>query len=232
MSRQHFVLNAQTRETSGRSASRCLRRQEQLPGIIYGAKKDPQALIFDHNELLHALEHEAFYSSILEIKIDGQAQKAVIKDLQRHAYKPKLMHIDFLRVDENTEIVMNVPLHFVGECPAIAEGGVVNHLLTEIEIRCLPKDLPEYIEVDISNLQMDESIHLSQIKVPTGVAVIALEHENDEAVANVHVPRAVVEEEPAAVAPAEGEAAAGEGAAAAPAEGAAPAVEAKKEEKK
>lgn len=225
MSRQHFVINAQTRETSGRSASRCLRRQEKLPGIIYGAKKDPQALTLDHNELIHALEHEAFYSSILEIKIDGQPQRAVLKALQRHAYKPKLTHVDFLRVDENTEITMNVPLHFVGECPAVAEGGVVNHLLTEVEISCLPKDLPEYIEVDISGLQMDDSIHLSQLKVPAGVTIIALEHDNDEAVANVHVPRAVVEEEPAAAAPAEGE----EGATA-PAEGAAaPAAEAKKE---
>ncbi len=223
MSRQHFVLNAQTRETSGRSASRCLRRQEQLPGVIYGAKKPAQSLTFSHDELLHALEHEAFYSSILEIKIDGQSQKAVIKDLQRHAYKPKLVHIDFLRVDENTEITMNVPLHYVGTCAAVEdEGGVINHLMNEVEITCLPKNLPEYIEVDISGLKLDETMHLSQLKVPEGVKIVALEHDNDAAIANVHVPRVVVEEAPAA--PAEG----AEGAA--PAEGeAAPAADAKEQ---
>ena len=226
----HFELVAESRTDLGRSASRCLRRCEKLPGIIYGAKKEPVSITLRHDDVFHALENEAFYSSILDIKIDGHAaQKAVIKDLQRHAYKPKLVHIDFLRVDENTEITMNVPLHFVGVCPAVEEGGVVNHLMNEVEIRCLPKDLPEYLEVDISNLQLDESIHLSQLKIPTGVAIVALEHDNDEAIANVHVPRAVVEEEPVVAAPAEGEAAA------APAEGAAPAApaaDAKKEEKK
>lgn len=226
MSHKNFVLNAQTRETSGRSASRCLRRQEQLPGIIYGAKKDPQPLTFNHNEILHALEHEAFYSSILEINVNGTPEKAVIKDLQRHAYKPKLIHIDFLRIDENTEITMNVPLHFVGECPAVEEGGVINHLMNEVEITCLPKDLPEYIEVDVSQLQMDESIYLSQVKVPAGVTLIDLDPEDDMAVANVHVPRAVVEDEPEAAPTPEGE----EGAAPA-AEDAAPATEAKEEKK-
>jgi large subunit ribosomal protein L25 len=231
MSRQQFVLNAETRDTSGRSASRCLRRQEKVPGIIYGAKKDPQSLTFDHNEILHALEHEAFYSSILEIKIGDTLQKAVIKDLQRHAYKPKVMHLDFLRIDENTEIVMNVPLHYMGTCPAIAEGGVVNHLMNEVEIRCLPKDLPEYLEVDISNLQLDETIHLSQLKIPAGVTIVDLEHDNDAAIANVHIPRAVVEEEPAAAAPAEGAEGAAPQAEGAAAPAATPA-DAKKEEKK
>jgi large subunit ribosomal protein L25 len=222
MSSQHFVINAQTRETSGRSASRCLRRQEKLPGIIYGAKKDPQTLTFDHNEILHALEHEAFYSSIIEIKIDGNnTQKAVIKDLQRHAYKPKLMHIDFLRVDENTEIHIHVPLHYVGTCTAVEEeGGVINHLMNEVEVVCLPKDLPEYIEVDISNLKLDETIHLSQLKIPAGVQLAELIHGNDAGVANVHIPRASKEDEAADAAEAAAATEAGE-AAAAPAEGAA-----------
>lgn len=239
MSKRNFVLNAQSRDASGRSASRCLRRQDQVPGILYGAKKDPQALTISHNELMHSLEHEAFYSSIIDLKVNGNSQKAIIKDLQRHPYKPKLMHVDFLRIDENTEIHIHVPLHYVGTCPAVAEGGVINHLLNEVEVVCLPKDLPEFLEVDVSNLQLDETVHLSDLKVPAGVKLVELVHNNDAAIANVHIPRAVVEEEPVVAAPAEGEAAAAAPAAGAP--GAAPAAAgakpaaapaAKKEEKK
>ena len=193
---QHFSLKAKSREALGRSASRCLRRQEQLPGIIYGARAQPQALVFDHNEVLHALEHEAFYSSIIELDIEGKKQSAVLKDLQRHAYKPKLIHIDFLRVDANTEIHVHVPLHFVGESPAAKQGGIITHLRNEVEVVCLPKDLPEYIEVDLGALQLDQTIHLSELKLPEGVKLADLVHGNDAGVANIHLPRASkVEEE-------------------------------------
>ena len=196
MSNKNFVIHAQTRESSGKSASHCLRQQEKLPGIIYGAKKAPQSLIFDHNELLHALEHESFYASILELKIDGQTQKAVIKDLQRHAYKPKLIHIDFLRVDENTLITMHTPLHYIGQCVAVEkQGAVIHHLMNEVEVTCLPKNLPEYIEVDISHLKPGDSLHLSQLKIPLGVNLVALIHHNDAVIAHVHAPSVVVESE-------------------------------------
>lgn len=201
MSRQNFVLNAKNRDASGRSASRCLRRQDQVPAVLYGAKKDPQSLSIAHNELMHSLEHESFYTSIISLNIDGTNQKAIIKDLQRHPYKPKVLHADFLRIDENTEIHIYVPLHYVGVCPAVAEGAVLNHLINETEVVCLPKDLPEYLEVDVSALQLDETLHLSDIKVPQGVKLVELMHDNNAAVANVHVPRVVVEETAAPVAP-------------------------------
>lgn len=194
---QQFVLNAESRDNLGRSASRCLRRSDRLPGVIYGGGKAAQSLSFRHDDILHALEHEAFYSSIIELKIDGKSEKAVIKDLQRHAYKPKLVHIDFLRVSDETEIHVHVPLHFVGDCPAVKLGGVVNHLMNEVEVICLPKKLPEYIEVDLAELKLDHTIHLSELKLPAGIKLAALVHGNDAGVVNVHVPRAVKADEEA-----------------------------------
>ncbi|MCX7123790.1 MAG: 50S ribosomal protein L25/general stress protein Ctc [Gammaproteobacteria bacterium] len=201
MTKQHFVLNAEIRTDLGRSASRCLRRNEKIPAVIYGAGKEPVSITLDHNKILHALEHEAFYSSILEIKIGAKTEKAVLKDLQRHAYKPKIAHVDFLRVDGNVEIHMHVPLHFIGECPAVKTGGVMNHLVNEVEVVCLPGNLPEYIEVDISGLQLDHTIHLSQLALPKGVKLAELAHDNDAGVVNVHIPRALKAEDDQAGAP-------------------------------
>lgn len=195
MSQHHFVIEAESRKDLGRSASRCLRRSERIPAVIYGAGKEPQSITLDHKKLLHALEHEAFYSSILEIKIDGKSQQAVIKDLQRHAYKPKVLHVDFLRVDSKTEIHVHVPLHFIGNCSAVKEGGVVTHLVNEVEVVCLPKNLPEFIEVDLSQLTLDHTLHLSALKLPAGVKLAELVHGNDAGVANVHIPRAMKEDE-------------------------------------
>ena len=194
MSQHHFVLEAESRKDLGRSASRCLRRSEKVPAVIYGAGKDPESITLDHKKLMHSLEEEAFYSSILEIKIDGKAQQAVIKALQRHAYKPKILHVDFLRVDSKTEIHVHVPIHFVGACPAVKEGGVVNHLMNEVEVVCLPKHLPEFIEVDLSGLVLDHTMHLSNLTLPTGVKLAELIHGNDAGVVNVHIPRAVKED--------------------------------------
>lgn len=199
MSTALFELSATTRESLGTGASRRLRRLEnRVPAILYGAGEPPKPLSFDHNQLLRALENEAFYSHILTINVDGQAQKAVLKDLQRHPYKSRIVHVDLLRITAKEKITMSVPIHFKGEntAPGVKEnGGVLNRLLNNVEVRCLPDALPEYIEIDVSRLGLDEAIHLSQIPLPKGVELIALTHDDDLPVVNIHIPRAVTEEE-------------------------------------
>ncbi len=198
------ILDAEVRGDLGRSASRCLRRADKLPGIIYGGDKDPQSITLSHNQVFHALENEAFFSSIIDLKVDGKVEKVVLKDLQRHAYKPKYLHLDFLRVNDKTEIHVHVPLHFVGVCPAVKGGGVVNHLVNEVEVICLPKNLPEFIEVNLDTLELDHTLHLSDLKLPSGVKLVALTHGNDAGVVNVHIPRALKADEEE-TAPAAGE---------------------------
>ena len=197
-----FELSAETRESIGTGASRRLRRLEnRVPAILYGAGEAPQPLSIDHNQLLRALENEAFYSHILTINLDGKPQKAVLKDLQRHPYKPRIVHLDLLRITAKEKITMSVPLHFKGEtiAPGVKDaGGILARLLNNVEVRCLPDALPEYIEIDVSHLGLDESIHLSQIPLPEGVELIALTHEDDRPVVNIHIPRAVEEETTAA----------------------------------
>lgn len=194
-----FELTAETRESFGTGASRRLRRLEnRVPAILYGAGEAPQPLSIDHNQLLRALENEAFYSHILTINLNGEKQKAVLKDLQRHPYKARIVHLDLLRITAKEKITMSVPLHFKGEtiAPGVKDdGGVLARLLNSVEVRCLPDALPEYIEIDVSRLGLDESIHLSQIPLPEGVELIALTHEDDRPVVNIHIPRAVAEEE-------------------------------------
>jgi large subunit ribosomal protein L25 len=192
-----FELSARKRERFGTGASRRLRRLEnRVPGILYGAGEPPQPLSFDHNQLLRALEHEAFYSHILTIHLDGQEQKAVLKDLQRHPYKPRIVHLDLLRITAKDKITMSIPLHFKGEdsAPGVKEsGGILARLLNSVEIRCLPDVLPEYLEIDVSHLGLDEALHLSQIPLPEGIELIALTHEDDRPVVNIHIPRAIEE---------------------------------------
>ena len=194
-----FELSAKTREAFGTGASRRLRRLEnRVPAILYGAGEPPMSLSFDHNQLLRSLENEAFYSHILTIDLDGQKQKAVLKDLQRHPYKPRIVHLDLLRVTAKEKITMSVPLHFEGEetAPGVKDGGgVMARLLNNVEVRCLPDALPEFINVDVSKLGLDEAIHLSQLPLPEGVELIALSHDDDRPVVNIQIPRAVVEEE-------------------------------------
>jgi large subunit ribosomal protein L25 len=200
-----FELNAELRHDQGKGASRRLRRaQDKIPAIIYGGGEAPQALTLDHKKVMHALENQAFYSHILTINVDGKKQQAVLKDLQRHHFKKAIFHMDFLRVNATDLINMHVPIHFIGEasCPGVKAGGIVNHRMIDMEIRCLASALPEYIEIDISKMVLDESIHLSQIKVPKGVQIVALsqshgqEPEYDHAVVSIHIPkRATVEEE-------------------------------------
>ncbi|MDF2690404.1 MAG: ribosomal protein L25/ral stress protein Ctc [Gammaproteobacteria bacterium] len=202
--RLHFKLNANSRGDMGRGASRRLRRDGLVPVVIYGADKPAESAVIDHNLLVNALANEAFYTSIVDMHIDGVDQQVIIKDLQRHPFKPKILHVDFLRISDKTELRVHIPLHFVGESPAVKAAGVINHMVNEVEVSCLPKDLPAYIEVDLSNLQMDESIHLSQLILPAGLKLVTLMHGNDLPVVSVHVPRAVKEDEEAPAEAAEG----------------------------
>jgi large subunit ribosomal protein L25 len=233
-----FELDAEFRETQGKGASRRLRRDGKVPAIIYGGHLDARALTLSHQKLTLMLDNERFYSTILSLKVGNETQAAILKDVQRHPYKNAIVHVDFQRVEENEKIRIKIPLHFKGEAvsPGVkTQGGIVSHMRNDVEISCLPKDLPEFIEVDLSGLSLNESIHLSQLKIPEGVQLVDLAKE-DSAVAAIHSPRAE-EPEPtaaAAAAPAEGAAAAAPAAgAAAPAGDAAKKAEpAKKEEAK
>jgi large subunit ribosomal protein L25 len=219
-----FNLSAEVRSDKGKGASRRLRRMGKVPGILYGAGEPPVDLAFDHNELSNNLKYEAFYSHILKIKVGKDEHQAIVKDLQRHPAKPVVMHLDLLRVKDDVEIRVHVPLHFLGEKEAIGvkqQGGVVSRNLIEVEIACLPRNLPEYIDVDVAQLELNHALHLSDLKLPEGVRIVQLAYgeEHDLPVVAIHHPRITVEEEPVAEAAvaAEGEAAAAaEGAAAAP----------------
>jgi large subunit ribosomal protein L25 len=183
------IINAEIREDVGKGASRRLRRGGKVPAVIYGGDRDPVALTLDQDELLHAAEKEAFFSSVLEIQVgDKIKQQAVVRDMHRHPFKPLIMHIDFMRVSAKEAIRMSVPLHFVGEeeSPAgKASGVVIQHQLTDVEISALPKDLPEFIAVDLSRMDAGDAVMLSDIQLPEGVVITALEGEaQDAAVAN------------------------------------------------
>jgi large subunit ribosomal protein L25 len=232
-----FELVAEFRETQGKGASRRLRHEGKVPAILYGGDAGARALTLSHQKLMIMLDNERFYSTILNLKVGDQSQAAILKDVQRHPYKNAVMHIDFQRVDENEKIRISIPLHFTGAAvsPGVkSQGGIVSHMRNEVEVSCLPKDLPEFIEVDISGLSLNESIHLSQLKIPAGVALIDLAKE-DAAVVAIHSPRAE-EPEPTAVAagaaPAEGAAAAAAPAAAAGADAAKKGEAPKKEDAK
>ncbi len=211
-----FELVAEFRETQGKGASRRLRHEGKVPAILYGGHSEARALTLSHQKLLIMLDNERFYSTILSLKVGDQTQAAILKDVQRHPYKNAIVHIDFQRVEDNQKIRINVPLHFVGAAvsPGVkSQGGMVSHMRNDVEVACLPKDLPEFIEVDLSGLSINESIHLSQLKVPEGVELLALAKE-DAAVVAIHSPRAE-EPEAAAATPAAGAAAAAPAAAAA-----------------
>lgn len=194
-----FGLKAELREDVGKGASRRLRRSNRVPAILYGGKDAPQNLTLDKHEVNNNLQHEAFYSHILSLSIGGKKESAVLKDVQRHPYLPKILHMDFQRVFADQELHVNVPLHFVGEedCVGVKTGGgVISRVVSEVSVACLPKDLPEYLEVDLSELNIGDSLHLSDIKVPAGVTLVELSHgaEHDSAIAAVHLPRAAKEE--------------------------------------
>ena len=208
-----FDLIAEYREDKGKGASRRLRHEGKVPAVIYGAGRPPRSLSFDHNKVLRELENESFYSSVLNIKVGDNSQAAIVKDIQRHPARPIVMHIDLQRIVEDQVIKMNIPIHYVGADVAIGVkdgGGSVSQLRTDVEVQCLPRDLPEYFEVDISGLELDAMMHLSDIKMPDGVEIpeLAQGPEHDHPIVSIHVIKvAAVEEEDAAEA-AEGEEAA------------------------
>ena len=211
-----FNIEAELRTDLGKGASRRLRHEEKFPAVVYGAGKDPVSLTLDHKKFLHSLENEAFYSHILTLNIGGKDEQVVLKDLQRHPAKIAVMHADFLRVSANEKLHMNVPLHFINAdaCPGAAEGGLITHNMSEVEVACLPKDLPEFMEVDLSKLELDHSLHMSDITVPAGVEVVELSHgeAHDQPIAACHVTRGGSDEdEDAAAAAAAAPAAEAEG---------------------
>jgi large subunit ribosomal protein L25 len=223
---QQFEIIAEKRADQGKGASRRLRRAGKAPGILYGGGKTPQSIAVSNNEMMLHLAHEAFYSHILTLKLDGAAERVVLKDLQRHPFKPIVLHVDLMRVDENKKLTMRVPLHFLNESTCVGvktSGGVISHLMTDIEISCLPRDLPEFIAVDLGAMDVGDTLHVSDLKLPDGVEPIG---DAEQGVVSCHLPKVVVEE-----APVEAEAAAapaGAPAAAAPAAAPAPKAEGKK----
>ncbi len=197
-----FELHASARADVGKGASRRLRHAQKVPGIIYGKGTTPLAITLDHKKVLLALQHEAFYSHILTVLVDGKPEKVVLKDIHRHPYKAIVLHMDFQRVNAATPITLHVPLHFLHEsqAPGLKEGGLITKQHNEVEIRCLPQHLPEYIEVDCSTLHLDGVIHLSEIPLPKGVELMALAHgtaSHDYPVVSIHR-LAVVAEDAAA----------------------------------
>ena len=198
---EEFDLIAEFREDQGKGASRRLRHEGKVPAILYGAGRPPRLVTLDHNKVLHQLDQESFYSSVLNIKVGDKSQAAIVKDVQRHPSKRQILHMDFQRIVDDEKIRMNVPIHFLGEDVAVGVkqgGGVVSHLMSDVEVTCLPRHLPEFLTVDVSNLGLDEMIHLSAIELPKGVEIpeLAQGPDHDHAVVSIHrAKKAVVEEE-------------------------------------
>ncbi|MDG2375315.1 MAG: 50S ribosomal protein L25/general stress protein Ctc [Woeseiaceae bacterium] len=199
--REEFDLIAELREDQGKGASRRLRRNGKVPAIIYGAGRPPRQLAFDHNRVTQQLENESFYSSILNIKVGDKSQAAIVKDIQRHPARRVIMHMDFQRIVEDEKIKMNVPIHYLNGESSIGvkqDGGSVMQVVNDVEVSCLPKDLPEYFEVDIEQLGLNEMLHLSDIRLPEGVEIpeLAQGPEQDRAIVSIqHIKVAPVEEE-------------------------------------
>jgi len=191
---QSFEINAELRTIKGKGASRRLRHTGKVPGIVYGTDKEPVSIQVDHNGLVHQLENEAFYSHILTLKIGKNSEEVVLRDLQRHPYKPKLMHIDLQRINAAEEITMRVPIHILNEanCPGVKdEKGIVTSLMTQLEVICLPKNLPEYIEIDIAAMHVGDTVHLADLKLPEGVELEILVSGGDanQAVLSIQPPQ-------------------------------------------
>ena len=225
-----FELTAEFRDAQGKGASRRLRHENKVPAILYGGHRDPRALSLDHTKLLLMLDNERFYSTIINLRVGDVTQAAILKDVQRHPAKNAVLHVDLQRVLEDEKIRISIPLHFKNEsiAPGVKKGGVVSHLRNEIEVSCLPKDLPEFVDVDLSQVELNQMLHLSDLAVPEGVEILELSHGRDAPVVSVHHARAEEVEAPAAEA---GAVAAGATAAAAPAADA-KAAEPKKDAKK
>ena len=196
-----FILQAKGREDTGKGASRRLRRLAgEVPAIVYGGKKNPAKIALTHKDVVKALENEAFFSSIISLDIEGASEDVIIKDIQRHPAKKIVLHMDFFRVSKTTVLQTKVPLHFINEdsCPGVQlGGGIVAHTMTDIEIQCLPKNLPEFIEVDMAEVDLGDIVHISDIVLPEGVESVALNlgADHDLSVATINKPKAVEVEE-------------------------------------
>ena len=188
-----FRLSASVRKEAGKGSSRRLRRLDDLvPAIVYGGKSEPKSIQVAHKDLKRALEEEAFYSSVITLEIDGKDEPVILKALQRHPAKPIVLHADFQRASKDTTLKVHVPLHFLNEatCKGVKlQGGAVHHDAVEVEVSCAPGDLPEYIEVDLADAEIDQVIHLSDLKAPKGVTFLALSHGSDLPLASIHKPK-------------------------------------------
>lgn len=184
-----FEFVAKGRDLSGKTAARAERRNGNVPAVVYGGAAAPQSIVLNHNEVVKHLSHEAVYSHVLDLNIDGKAEKAILKGVQRHPAKPQVLHMDFVRVDETHSLKVNVPLHFINEdvCEGVKMGGVVTHAMVDVEVSCLPSALPEFIEVDLSGMALGDSVHLSNLVLPEGVEipVLAQGEDHDHTVAQV-----------------------------------------------
>lgn len=187
-----FTLDAELRTDLGKGASRRLRRENKVPAVLYGGEGEPVSLTLPANVISRQLEEESFYSSIIYVKYDGKSERTILRDLQRHPYKQTILHMDFQRLVAGQEITVNIPLHFVNEDNCVGVrlgGGLISHTMTELEVSCRPRDLPEFIEVDMADVEVGGSVHISDVKLPEGVTSIALSHgeDHDLSVAAVHV---------------------------------------------
>jgi len=192
-------VSATSRALQGTGASRRLRVTGKVPGIIYGAEQPAQNVEFDHNGLFHQLKQEAFHASILSMTVDGKKERVLLRDVQMHPWKQLILHVDFQRVSANKKIHMKVPLHFINAdiAPGVKTGGgIVSHVMNEMDITCLPDDLPEFIEVDLQNLEIGAAVHLADLKIPKGVESVQLTRGDNAVVATVQIPRVIVEPEP------------------------------------
>ena len=200
MAKSH-ELAVQLRKDEGKGASRRLRRAKRVPAIVYGGELSPVSIDMDHKDVFFASEHEWFYSAILDLNLDGDVQKVLLRDMQRHPFKQQILHLDFMRISEGHEIRVRVPVHFLNQesSPAGKTSNVViTHEMTEVEVACLPKDLPEFIELDLANMEVGDTVHLSGLKLPDGVEIPALKFgdDHDSAVAVARFAKEEVEEEP------------------------------------
>jgi len=195
-----FEFVAKSRDGSGKSAAKAVRRQGDVPAIIYGGDLAPEMVVLEHNEVIKHLVHEAVYSHVLNVTVDGKTQKAVLKDIQRHPSKSRVLHMDFMRVNELNKLKVHVPLHFVNEATSVGvkKGGVAAHAMVDVEVTCLSSALPEFIAVDLANLDVGASIHLSDLVLPAGVEIVELTHGAEHDLPVVSIMASKVKEEPAA----------------------------------
>jgi len=190
----NLQLAAEIRNNSGKGANRRFRLENKVPAVIYGADKKPEALILKHNEVIKALENEEFFTQIITLNLNGKSEQVVLKDLQRHPYRAtQIMHIDFMRIKASEKITMLIPLHFIEEevAPGVKQGGIITHSISEVEVKCLPSDLPKYIDIDMSNMELNDIVHLSNLKLPKGVELTELTHgeEHDLPIATLQMAR-------------------------------------------